>query len=353
MLNLEDEILQQKNSLSTDRLDMSFGEIMSMYQRQEIIIDPEFQRLFRWNNEQKTKFIESIILGIPIPPIFVAEDSDGRWELVDGLQRISSLLSFFGELRTSADKNNWTMTEGGLLKSLEGITFSTLPPKYALNIKRSTCRIEIIRWNSNYDMRYELFNRLNTGGTTLTDQEIRNCIFRGDGSDFNNFLKTTSSDSIVEEMVGSTEKQKEELYLEEIVLRFTTLFKQNLDSINHDMPSQMTNFMKLAVKGEVNFDYGCGKTFIDTLNLLQPLGSSIFRYNSNRNFSANLFDTVVVGIAENLQGWVGLPNNLNEISARIYELKEDAEFKKLIGSGAATKSRVKRRLQKAREVFAV
>ncbi|MDW5428798.1 DUF262 domain-containing protein, partial [Acinetobacter baumannii] len=83
-----------RNSLSTDRLDMSFGEIMNMYDRDEIIIDPDFQRLFRWDDYQKTRFIESLIIGIPVPPIFVAEDENGRWELVDGLQRISTVLSF-------------------------------------------------------------------------------------------------------------------------------------------------------------------------------------------------------------------------------------------------------------------
>jgi uncharacterized protein with ParB-like and HNH nuclease domain len=82
---LENEINYARNNLTTDRLDMSYGEIMSMYERGEIIIDPDFQRLFRWSTFQKTRFIESILLGIPTPPIFVAEDDEGRWELVDGL----------------------------------------------------------------------------------------------------------------------------------------------------------------------------------------------------------------------------------------------------------------------------
>ena len=91
---LEKEIEEQRNSLSTDRMDMSFGEILSMYEREEIIIDPDFQRLFRWDLEQQTRFMESILLGIPIPPIFVAENDEGKWELVDGLQRTFSILSF-------------------------------------------------------------------------------------------------------------------------------------------------------------------------------------------------------------------------------------------------------------------
>ncbi|MFN6036372.1 MAG: DUF262 domain-containing protein, partial [Dolichospermum sp.] len=71
-----------------------------MYEDKEIVIKPAFQRYFRWDEEQRTRFIESILLGIPIPPIFVAEDGDGVWELVDGLQRISTVLSFFGVLKS-------------------------------------------------------------------------------------------------------------------------------------------------------------------------------------------------------------------------------------------------------------
>ena len=190
--SLEKEIEQQRNSLPTDRLDMSFGEIMSMYERDEIIIDPAFQRLFRWDIDQQTRFIESLLLGIPIPPIFVAEDGDGKWELVDGLQRISTILSFFGILKTIPEKNNWILEEGERVESLEGFSNSTIPSKFKLNLKRATCRIEIIRWNSKYDMRFELFNRLNTGGTPLTPQEIRNCIYRGISTKFNDFFEKAS-----------------------------------------------------------------------------------------------------------------------------------------------------------------
>ncbi|MDM8552892.1 DUF262 domain-containing protein [Desulfobacterales bacterium HSG2] len=177
--SLGHEIEEMRNSLSTDRLDMSFGEIISMYEKNEIIIDPDFQRLFRWSEHQQSRFVESILLGIPIPPIFVAEDEKGRWELIDGLQRLSTVFSFFGVLKTLPQKNNWTLQKGDLIRTLEKYSCKDLPLKFQLNIKRSTCRIEIIRWNSRYDMRFELFNRLNTGGSPLTSQEIRNCIYRG------------------------------------------------------------------------------------------------------------------------------------------------------------------------------
>ncbi|MDW5469810.1 DUF262 domain-containing protein, partial [Acinetobacter baumannii] len=99
----------------------------------------------------------------PVPPIFVAEDENGRWELVDGLQRISTVLSFFSLLKNLQEKNGWIMKEGDIVEYFQDLGCKDLPLKLQLNIKRASCRIEIIKWNSAFDMRYELFNRLNTG----------------------------------------------------------------------------------------------------------------------------------------------------------------------------------------------
>ena len=128
---------------------MSYGEIINMYQSGDLIISPEFQRLFRWKNFQKTRFIESILLGIPIPPIFVAEDKEGKWELVDGLQRLSTVLSFFGLLK-DGDKNNWIMDAGDLVPELEGYNKDKLPQIFQRNIKRAKKRAMCMA-NDTYD----------------------------------------------------------------------------------------------------------------------------------------------------------------------------------------------------------
>src|SRR5262245_59523836 len=93
------EIAKARREVVTDGYDMSVGEIISMYRDEEFIINPEYQRLFRWKPFQKTRFIESLLLGIPVPPIFVFQQKSGKWELVDGLQRVSTILEFVGELR--------------------------------------------------------------------------------------------------------------------------------------------------------------------------------------------------------------------------------------------------------------
>src|ERR1700722_18701025 len=94
----ENEIADAQRLVETDAYTLSVGEIVNMYRDKELNINPDFQRLFRWEIGQKSKLIESLLLGIPIPSIFVFEKEDSTWELIDGLQRISTLLEFMGLL---------------------------------------------------------------------------------------------------------------------------------------------------------------------------------------------------------------------------------------------------------------
>lgn len=338
-----------RNTLQTDKLDMSFGEIMSMYEKEEIIINPDFQRLYRWSDYQKTRFLESIIIGIPIPPIFVAEDSKGRWELVDGLQRLSTILSFFGNLKTMPEKNNWKLGDGDLIKSLEGYDSITLPNKILLNIKRSSCRVEIIKWNSKYDLRFELFNRLNTGGSPLTNQEIRNSLFREISSRFNDFLKDLASNKLFIELIDISEKQINELYLEELVLRFMSLY--NHQSVNNSIAQHMTQFMKESAE-DPNFDYDKYRLiFNKTILILSPLSSKIFR-SKNGEFSTAIYDTTMQGISKNIHLYGSVKPII--IRNKIEEIKEDKVYQKLTRSGGNNSvQRVKKRLEFAKQIFGI
>ncbi len=350
-MNLEEEITRGRNSIRTDRLDMSFGEIIGMYDRDEIIIDPEFQRLFRWSNYQQTRFLESLLLGVPIPPIFVAEDNDGRWELVDGLQRLSTVLSFYGVLKGAENrsKNFWSMCEGELVKSLEGKSYDSLPMKFQLNIKRAVCRVEIIKWDSNFDMRYELFNRLNTGGSPLTDQEIRNCIFRGISSDFNNLLKRVAQDKDFIALIEPTEKQYAELYLEELVLRFFSLYN-NWGNVRVILSNHMTEFMKDSITNK-GFDYNLEGLFLRILKMLRPLGRDIFRFKKG-SFSTSLFDAITISIGLNIDNYEKADVK-EKLLAKIETLKTDEVFRKNTGSASNSSTRVKNRIKRAIDILKV
>jgi len=350
---LKIEIEEQRNLLNTDRLDVSFGELMSMYERKELVIKPAFQRYFRWELEQKTRFIESILLGIPIPPIFVAEDEDGVWELVDGLQRVSTVLSFFGILRMEDNgiqrgKNNWTLSEGERVPSLEGFTYETLPNQFRLNIKRATCRVEILRWNSNYDMRFELFNRLNTGGSPLTPQEIRNCIYRDISSKFNDFLKEISTNQDFRTLIDLSYEQYEQLYDEELALRFISLYRNN--NIKTSILQHKTAFMKSALDNE-NFDYDQYKQiFAKVFALLKPLGKEIFR-QPNGQFATGLYDVITIGVGENYDYYQSQSTQviLEKINN---EVRTDEILKRFSRRGGNNqKDRIINRLREARRIF--
>jgi hypothetical protein len=98
-MSLENEFMQIQSEIKTDGYPMSIGEIASLYQNNELEIHPAFQRIFRWKDNQKTRFIESILIGIPLPTVFVSQRQDGVWDVVDGLQRLSTIFQFMGILR--------------------------------------------------------------------------------------------------------------------------------------------------------------------------------------------------------------------------------------------------------------
>ena len=342
------DIENSRNTLQTDKLDMSFGEIMNMYERDEIIINPDFQRLYRWTDYQKTRFIESIIIGIPIPPIFVAEDSQGRWEVVDGLQRLSTIFSFFGVLKNMPEKNNWMLGAGDMIQTLDGFTCDTLPLKIQLNIKRSSFRIEIIKWNSQYDLRFELFNRLNTGGTPLTNQEIRNSLYRSISSKFNDYLKELSAYQNFVDVVDISQEKIDQLYLEELVLRFLSLYR-NRQHVNKSIALHMTNFMKQCVEND-NFKYDqYSQIFKKTFDILRRVGTGIFN-SANREFSTAIYDTTTIGIAENIHLYSEKKPVV--IKEKINEVKSDEVYQKMVRSGGNNSvQRVKKRLEFANSIF--
>ncbi len=124
--NLLKEIESKKTEFKTDSYPMSIGELVNLHKDGELVINPDFQRYFRWSNTQKSRFIESILLGIPIPSIFLFQREDGIWEVVDGLQRISTLLQFMSELPEVDDvpKKDRLVLEGTkYLPHLEGMVW--------------------------------------------------------------------------------------------------------------------------------------------------------------------------------------------------------------------------------------
>jgi uncharacterized protein with ParB-like and HNH nuclease domain len=194
---LQEEIDKTRQDIRTDSYSMSIGEWISLYEQNDINIHPEFKRFFRWSDYQKSAFIESILLGIPIPPIFVSQREDGVWDVVDGVQRLSTIYEFVGLLKKEDLELEEELEEKGkgkrksmialekttYLPSLKGKKWddsndkeNSLTQAQRLLIKRSKIAVNIVEKESDEMIKYELFQRLNTGGSIATPQEVRNCI---------------------------------------------------------------------------------------------------------------------------------------------------------------------------------
>lgn len=359
--NLEQQISDERARLSTDRMDISFGELINMYKAGELVIRPEYQRLFRWRGSQKTALIESVLLGIPIPPIFVAEDREGVWELVDGLQRVSTIVSFFGDLNEdllticSDDLpeenrnyvNKWELESGSLVEDLEGFNVDTLPKKYVINLKRAVCRVEILRGESNTAMKYELFKRLNSGGSKLTPQEIRNAIYRGINPKINILTEKLSQNENFKKLVSLSGQKKQELYDQELVLRFIA-FLNNADKVNSNTEYFLDEFMEEAVNNNAfDTDY-YENIFVKVMGILSDAcDTNVFR-NDRNAFVPAYYEGITIGIAQNIEKY---ENNLTLTAEKIWELKNNNDFKKFSGSASNSKSRIRNRLRIADEIF--
>jgi Protein of unknown function DUF262 len=376
---LEKAVLDERRRLSSDRLDISFGELINLYKNDELIIRPEYQRLFRWSETQKTALIESILLSIPIPPIFVAEDKNGVWELVDGLQRISTFISFFGELKGDGWKvelqegdfnlsvedgeeieeengeeteerrtiNKWTLQEGGLLKSLQGFNIDSLPPNLKVNLKRAVCRVEILRGESSTSMKYELFKRLNSGGSKLTPQEIRNAIYRGVDPRLNELLLKISQNNVFRNLTQLSRGKLNELYDQELILRFFAFYK-NAGNVNENTEKFLNNFMEKTIQNPT-FDYDAYESIvIRVLDLIDQLGDTRIFRNEGNLFVPAYFEGILIGVAQNIEKY---DTDLELLKSRVTKLKSDKEFKRYSGTASNSRSRIRNRLKIVDKIF--
>ena len=157
-----------------------------MYRNRELDISPDYQRLFQWSEGARSRFIESLLLEMPVPPIYVVEEQEGSYLLIDGLQRISSYLHLRGELEaTHLDPpvhrgERLVLIDCDIVEELNGKTFDDLGTALQIRLKRAFVRVEVVRKGSDPRFKYHMFKRLNTGGQLLSAAitELHNPLIR-------------------------------------------------------------------------------------------------------------------------------------------------------------------------------
>lgn len=358
------KIEQEIAKIHTKQLDISFNEIADMYLSGELNIKPEFQRLFRWSEEKRSRFIESLILEMPVPPIFVIEVQEGRFELIDGLQRISSYLHFRGVLKSPDSDDDQTvqplkLSGCEIAPVLNGYTFDDLPATYQIRLKRNFIRMQIIRKENDPMLRYHMFKRLNTGGEQLQPQELRNCTVRLISDDFANFISEISENVSFQNTTGNISDFNSQIaYREELALRFFAN-KNYMNKYVKNIEPFLDEYMKNVSLPEsnddhVDFDYQEEKNHFEKLFLVldKALGGKAFGSKNTRSdgitdsFRIYHFESIPLAISHIIDKVnPDDDNHISLIRQALTEIKFDPDFVKLTtGGGKNTKNMLEERI---------
>jgi hypothetical protein len=221
LVPLQEQLDSQRQKVDVDHFDLTIRELMRMAEDNELQRAPVYQRKFRWDETTESRLIESLLLGLPVPSIFVATNPDGTWEVVDGLQRISTLIHFTSEsesLLPTIGKSASLRLEGlSDLTTFNGKTLAELPSPVQLAFYKRSLRVTALSDKSNRETRFELFERLNAGGVALSPQEVRAAIYRGP---FNDLLRELAYSEPFKDLVRLQRGREDDGTREELVLKF-------------------------------------------------------------------------------------------------------------------------------------
>lgn len=361
---LESQIAARAKEIHTDGYPMSVGEVLSLYKDGDIDIHPEFQRIFRWNGDQKSRLIESILLGIPIPPIFVSQRSDGVWDVIDGVQRLSTIFEFVGVYR---DQEN-CLTPPFVLKATEYLpaldnyswevssgSSRVFTDAMRRDVKRAKLEFRIIRKESDENAKYDLFQRLNSGAQ-LSPQEARNCLLVMLNSDMYSEIAKLSDNFDFEAAIPLSDRQENQAYRQELVLRFFCQadFSGSRTDLTIEYGEYLTRWMReAATKHGTDASPIRTDLFNRTFRLLnETLGEDTFRrFNGTKSlgpFSIACFEFVTSGVSANIEFWERSKSALGD---RIHSVWSAPEFRENSGTGVSPRTRVPRMVLNSRRYF--
>ena len=223
----EDEDLSQERKIHADIGDREVQALYNKYKKGRLNVQPDFQRHFVWDEKKSSRLIESALLGIPLPVVYLSEDNDGKNSVIDGQQRLTSFFYFID--------GNFKLSGLKVFRELNRKKYSEISEEYQEKINECEIRTITFSKESDSNLKFEIFDRLNSGSVALNAQELRNCVYRGS---YNDLLRKLSRDKEFIKLMEFDEPHKR-MWDVELVLRFSTFYFQGY--LNY--PSQMKRFM--------------------------------------------------------------------------------------------------------------
>lgn len=342
------KFLMAQNQLVIQSSDLSLESIANMVEKEAIDISPKYQRRERWTKEKQSALIESFLLNIPVPPIYLAEDEYGKYSVIDGKQRITSIYNFI--------KKQTALSSLKKFAEIENLTFNQLPSqlKNALSI-RPYIRVITLLKQSDKNLKYEVFTRLNTGGDVLLPQEIRNVAFRGK---LNDLIIDLAEDKFLNQQLKIKSKSSK-LYKEmvdvEYVLRFFTLIRF-WDKFPGNMRNAMDSFMEENHKNDAPlYLEKIKQTFLNSISTCKEIwGEDAFKRPDGRNqLVQGVFDAQMVPISFfALDKQSKLIENKEKIKDSFYKAySEDKDFEEAIRQFTSNAERVYYRINKMKTII--
>ena len=353
---LEENINDYPNlNIKIERMLYSIYELKRMYDEKRICVDPQFQRSYVWSNKQKSELIESVIMQIPLQLIYLAENEDGSLVVIDGRQRLTTLFQFLD--------NKFCLKDLKILPQINGMKFdelihSNLYSRYVTIIEDTQLVVQIIKYPTKDRVKFDIFDRVNRGGTPLNKQEMRNALYQGNAT---KLLDELSKMRSFQKATGGaiSPKHMKDKYIILRALCFYLLWKGNMLDKNKrkiEYHSDMEEFlglgMKLFNKMDVNSISKIEQLFDRTMmRAYRCLGQDGFRIpskkKSRRPISMTLFETLFYYFA-------CFDNSIvsdHEMKNGVEELLQDEEYLRSLQYSVDSSVNVRKRFKKVNEKY--
>jgi hypothetical protein len=343
---VDDEVAPSRYDITSYGIDFDVDGLVRRVKRGDIYI-PEFQREFVWKMPESSRFIESLLLGLPVPGIFLAQEQEtGKLLVIDGQQRLLSLKYFFdGYFNPQIDavtKRVFKLVK--VQKIYENKTYETLGEKDRINLENSVIHATVVKQDSppdNDTSIYHIFERLNSGGRKLTAQEIRTAVYHGT---FIDELKELNEYAAWRKIFGA---KNDHMRDHELIVRFFAMLE---NSENYKKP--MNEFLNKYIKNNRNMlpvkKEFLSKIFKQVVDLyVSSIDTKIFR--PVRALNVALYESAMVGLAYRVLN-KDIPEN-GKIKEAYTNLLNKKEFTELISQSTSDATNVTDRLKIAKNIF--
>lgn len=322
----------------TQQMDLTLSQLKEMSDANDIITDPDYQRKYVYDDLRASKLVESILIGIPIPVIYLCEENESEFSVIDGQQRITSFVRFL--------KNEFALIGLSQLPKMKNLYYRDLNKTLQRRLNSKSLKVICLNRDSQY-LKYEIFSRLNLGAVKLKDQELRNCIYRGS---FNDMLKEIAEKNKTIRILFH-DNNKRSSY-EERILRFFAL--RNFPNISGTFKSTMNKYMDKHQSDTPDMIEKAKNQYCSLIETIkQVIGSDAFFSKSGKErkkFNGAVYDSIIVPFSyftkkELLQNADTIRNEINNLKLH------DKEYQNNVYVGTNSGARVNGRILRVMRIL--